>query len=471
MLGTTHKTRLITIVILLVMCTLTTAHAEFIVQTIYFQPTNAPSFNSVKDNINSIMLDTQRIYADELERHGFGRKTFRLEMENNNVKIHHISGKSNVSAYESDTWRSVTAELPNHLNPYVHSIDKLDRVRVIIVGIPLINKTYAGLGGSQTNGNYFGGNCIIAQASPQYGIELIFHEIGHCFSLFHQGKDIHNELVLNNRLELLKYEARWLDKHYHFNNNQKSGSRPIISDIPTTNVNNNILEFTINARSDTGLHQAVIARKASLEVLDYVYLNGENEFDLPFEVENILLNNRIGVMVIDVQGNYREINMELDIKPAGIIEESVADNVVYLTLIQGEERIPNEFGLKPSNDDQTEWRQGYAHERLTDNKTNNGYDIIIRGTKFERGICLSPDHNGSIIRYNLQGANYVSFDGFIGMTDDRLDRIGKTPNSGCNVGGTSRIIFEIDNNVIYTSNTKLMERLLHKIFLYVIMIL
>lgn len=58
----------------------------FVVKTIFFKPKNAAV---VPDNqISRIVKEAQTLYANEMERQGFGRKTFRLaELQDYTCKI------------------------------------------------------------------------------------------------------------------------------------------------------------------------------------------------------------------------------------------------------------------------------------------------------------------------------------------------------------------------------------------------
>ena len=256
MSGIIHTTRLITILVLVFCVFLTITHANFDVKTIYFRPTDAPAFSTVKAELQDLMLETQEVYANELERHGFERKLFNLQMDGNRPWIHHVGGQYNTSRYATNTWESILAELPNSLK------NNLDDVRVIFIGgMKKIEKAYTGLGGSEHSGNY-GGSCIIAHAAPEFSKQLIFHEMSHCFGLFHQMLDKQNEIILHNGLELMKYEARWLSKHYHFRQGFKQHNVfPTITSKSVVPGINNTVTFTINADSSVGLHQAQLITK------------------------------------------------------------------------------------------------------------------------------------------------------------------------------------------------------------------
>ena len=54
---------------------------ELVVQVIYFHPNDREPHADIDTVLDTLMKDVQQFYADEMERHGFGRKTFRLEID------------------------------------------------------------------------------------------------------------------------------------------------------------------------------------------------------------------------------------------------------------------------------------------------------------------------------------------------------------------------------------------------------
>ena len=89
-----------------------TTSADFTVRVIYFQPTDAPVAAPI-DKIRYAMEHAQEYYADEMERHKFGRKTFRLERDDTGkIVVHNVRGRHPASYYAGDTEGRLNAELP-----------------------------------------------------------------------------------------------------------------------------------------------------------------------------------------------------------------------------------------------------------------------------------------------------------------------------------------------------------------------
>jgi len=125
-----------------------------------------------------------------------------------------------------------------------------------------------------------------------------------------------------------------------------------------------------------------------------------------------------------------------------VIEEEVDAGVVYLTVVNGNQPTPNACGLNPSGGTLVGWGGPLDADNMTIGEgagTRN--DIVIGGTLFERGI---GSHAPATFIYPLTGANYVRFEGYVGMSDE------KDP-AECDHGGSGIFIFEVDGKEMFES--------------------
>ena len=77
-----------------VLRTLLIDQKEPMVRLIYFFPRDRQPHPDINMKIDGLIKDTQKLYADEMERHGFGRKTFRFETDaHGNAVVYHVKGR------------------------------------------------------------------------------------------------------------------------------------------------------------------------------------------------------------------------------------------------------------------------------------------------------------------------------------------------------------------------------------------
>ena len=129
-----------------------------------------------------------------------------------------------------------------------------------------------------------------------------------------------------------------------------------------------------------------------------------------------------------------------------VVEEDDRQGVTYLTFIGGSTPKPNKCGLNPKNPE-AEWT-GWGGPLDVDNATigegrGTRNHIVIGGIYFERGI---GSHAIARMVYDLSGDQYLKFEGYIGMADEK-DR------EFCNHGGSSDFIFSVDGKEVFKSDT------------------
>ena len=84
---------------------------ESVVRVIYFLPKDRPPQPDMDTKLDILIKDVQQFYADEMERHGFGRKTFRLETDaTGNTVVHHVKGTENFAFYKNGAFSRILYE-------------------------------------------------------------------------------------------------------------------------------------------------------------------------------------------------------------------------------------------------------------------------------------------------------------------------------------------------------------------------
>ncbi len=129
-----------------------------------------------------------------------------------------------------------------------------------------------------------------------------------------------------------------------------------------------------------------------------------------------------------------------------VVEEDDRDGVVYLALVGGSQPTPNACGLIPKNP-AGEWT-GWGGPLNFDNATigegaTTRNHIVIGGTYFERGFGA---HAVGTFVYDLTGDDYVRFEAYTGMSDE------KDPGD-CGHGGSSHFTFSLDGTEVAITET------------------
>ena len=66
----------------------------YTVRLIYFLPNNRQPRPDIDAKMDALIKDAQQFFADMMEKHGFGRKTFRFETDaTGQAVVHHVNGK------------------------------------------------------------------------------------------------------------------------------------------------------------------------------------------------------------------------------------------------------------------------------------------------------------------------------------------------------------------------------------------
>lgn len=314
--------RLYTLILaILLIATITAANAQNAIRVIYFQPANVPAPTAAElKRIRDVVADTQEFYRAEMQQHGYDKKSFQIETENDAIRVHAVQGKRNLNVYTNSA--IIDQELPPDLrNPF----DLKNNIRVIF------------LGGSKLLGNGAvthilcrDDQCAYTALIPAKSGDLMphftAHEIGHAFglqhnpNLGHQDNYVMQSLVFVNNVPKLEnsslddYETHWLDKHKFFNGLDVANKPPTILEThePTSTIidGKQHIQIQIDVGNTTPLHQSQISKSISLRVLAWKELKNRNE-TVQFEIRR---NDLLGVknlifQVIDTNGNTTHHNM------------------------------------------------------------------------------------------------------------------------------------------------------------------
>ena len=86
-----------------------------VVVPIYFLPTDRLPQTDIPEKIDKILRDVQTFFADEMERHGYGRKSFEFEKNSNgSAKVYLFEGNTADEYYQENTNTRVMKEIKQH---------------------------------------------------------------------------------------------------------------------------------------------------------------------------------------------------------------------------------------------------------------------------------------------------------------------------------------------------------------------
>ena len=192
--------------------------SEQMVQLIYFVPRDRQPQPGVNEKLDRVIKETQEYFADEMEQHGFGRKTFRYETDaQGKAIVSRLTGQSDEEHYTYGLIR-VKFEMSSRgfdfsKNMYLIVVEFSDEALNRGLNLGFIN---CGIGGD--------GMAIIAGSSgscfdDDYGFLLAAHELAHAFGLHHDFSD-DTYLMSYAPSEIKKLslcDAEWLNVNSYFN--------------------------------------------------------------------------------------------------------------------------------------------------------------------------------------------------------------------------------------------------------------
>ncbi len=254
------------------------------VRVVYRPLPGNPPHPDANAEIDALIKKIQRFFADEMERHGFGRKTFQIETDaSGNTVVHQ-------------------GELGSHGKNIVVYMEE---------AVPS-NARGCGVGAASGSEGREGSATIYC-----WNWHLIAHELGHAFGLWHDFRAGSDNYIMSYgplRHKLSKCAAEWLDTHRAFNPGRSTENKPTKIQLLSSSLDSppNTVRLRFKVTDPDGLHQVQLLTPTvtpgisygSLELLNYKALNGSTNTTVEF-VTNLTPNNRsVSLMAIDVNGNF-----------------------------------------------------------------------------------------------------------------------------------------------------------------------
>ena len=251
-----------------------------IVYVIYRPLPGSPPRPNVDAEIDALIKETQRFFADEMERHGFGRKTFQIEVD--------TSG-----------------------NPVVHREPiRSSGPGVFVYMDDRTHQTQGKCGFGSAVGKLGGGATIFC-----WNWRVIAHELGHAFGLHHDFRSGSDNYIMSYgaqiKPQLSKCAAEWLDVHGTFNPGRSTEYVPTKIEMlpPSLDSPPNAIRLRFKVTDPDGLHQVQLLTPSIAngfpELISCKSLNGSTNTTVEFVTTDLTPTNKsVSLMAIDVHGNF-----------------------------------------------------------------------------------------------------------------------------------------------------------------------
>ncbi len=290
------------------------------VRMIYFTPNDRPYradiIQKMKDGIRKI----QTFYTEQMEAHGYGQTTFRVETDSQGEPIvHRVEGRHTNRRYLDETDDIVYAEIGERFdfstNVYLIFID--NSINAINIG----DRNFAGVG---DRGGKNSGYALIAGG---FNRGLVIHELGHAFGLQHDFSNNAYIMSYGKRPnQLSSCSAKFLSAHSYFNSDTSIAEKrpPTIKLISSRRypAGSRSTPIHLEVSDSEGLHQVllcVITRgfheaAGYMEVKECRELRGKRDAVVRFDYNGVIPSNRstslsnplahpIRIEAVDMNGN------------------------------------------------------------------------------------------------------------------------------------------------------------------------
>ena len=180
------------------------------VRLLYFLPNDRPYRPEVVQKMKDTIRTIQTFYAEQMEAHGYGKVTFRVETDSQGEPIvHRVDGGHPFSYYDNTLGSEVSSELQQ-------AFDMMANIYFVVLGADALRQ---GDGQPALGVGYrFSKNGGDALVPNEFSWDLVAHELGHAFGLGHDFRD--GEYIMSygpGQSRLSQCAADFLAVHSYFN--------------------------------------------------------------------------------------------------------------------------------------------------------------------------------------------------------------------------------------------------------------
>ena len=306
-----------------------------VVKLIYRLPKDKEPTPNVTEKLDKLIRKVQKLYADEMERHGFGRKTFTFETDKNGkAKIYLLQyNQTNNYDLSNDIWLGFIDQILKSPNSVRTGYDSFNSNETFLYPTKWQRIVKAKIWMGDVEG-FIGNNTIVSSTKKGFDWKLTVHALKYTFAALDQEHRKYEPntykrflMRVNNMMpwgkgwvKLSKCQAEWLNKSRFFNPNQPFFDKRPNIEMKVLKVdasNSRLFQFTLS--DEDGIQQIQIFTP---EITKYQSrmskfqgcrtLNGKKEATVEFEISDPDIKNG-EVRMIDMFGNIasRKFNVGL----------------------------------------------------------------------------------------------------------------------------------------------------------------
>ena len=329
------------------------------VRLVYWRPSDRPHRPDRVEALRQLIKDAQQFFAEQMESHGFGQKTFTVETdEDGEPVVHEINGKFNERYYykpvsDFKVWEELLEYFSGDDLQHVYfiaidlSYETLDDGNSCGLGGVIFHPTQGDIGfgpagkaklryrdltqGEEALGGFVlipaSGHCFEDNRGFLHRLRVTTHELGHAFGLdhdFREGQDSY-AVVGGRGFRLSKCAAEWLSVSRFFNTKSTFRNEPgEIQLLSLRTYGRDVIGFRFRVRDPDRLHQAQLLVPAILKdpkragwgpyrLFDCKRLNGTRSI-VESVVRTAEIVDRVTLQIINVGGNitWATFPIELD---------------------------------------------------------------------------------------------------------------------------------------------------------------
>ena len=148
------------------------------VRLFYFLPSDRPFRSQVVEGMKEDVIHIQAWYGEQMEAHGYGYKTFRIETDGEgDPVVHRVDGQHPDSHYIGNTW--------NSFNEIAGASDLSESIVVVVVDNSNNRINRSALGSAHWRSKQSGAALVVADADWR----TMAHELGHTFGIGHDFRN------------------------------------------------------------------------------------------------------------------------------------------------------------------------------------------------------------------------------------------------------------------------------------------